>query len=183
MNKIFLRSYIFIDQIDKLNKLKLLKLNNVVIIIDINEKIEKNDEKELFIIKFARRNKIPFIIKNNYRKCSKYNSDGIFIDSTNKNQLRPIISKKKFDRIGLAHDQKEYFLKLRQGCKIVMLSPVFFNKKYSKFKLLGTLKFNLITLNWKVDVCLLGGINKKNLNKINITKSQIYASKSSIFNF
>lgn len=38
MNKIFLRSYIFIDQIDKLNKLKLLKLNNVVIIIDINEK-------------------------------------------------------------------------------------------------------------------------------------------------
>lgn len=63
-------------------------------------KNRKNDEKELFIIKFARRNKIPFIIKNNYRKCSKYNSDGIFIDSTNKNQLRPIISKRNLIGLG-----------------------------------------------------------------------------------
>ena len=97
MNKIFNKSYIFIEQLEKLNKIKLLKLININIIIDVNEKTEKSNEKELFIIKFAKKNKIPFIIKNNFKKCFKYNANGIFLDSTNKNRLKPIFYKKNFD--------------------------------------------------------------------------------------
>jgi thiamine monophosphate synthase len=182
MNKIFNKSYIFIEQLEKLNKIKLLKLININIIIDVNEKTEKSNEKELFIIKFAKKNKIPFIIKNNFKKCFKYNADGIFLDSTNKNRLKPIFYKKNFDIIGQAHNQKEYFLKYNQGCKVIMLSPIFSNIKYTKNQLLEVLKFNLISINWTTKICALGGINKKNLKRINITRALCVASKSSIFN-
>lgn len=182
MNKIFEKIYIFIEQVDKLNKIKSLKFTNINIIIDINEKTEKNDEKELFIIKFARKNKIPFIIKNNYQKCFKYNANGIFLDSKNKNRLRPILLREKFEIIGQAHNQREYFLKYNQNCKIIMLSPIFSNIKYTEYKLLGILKFNLMSINWKIKICALGGVNKKNLQKIKITKTRYIASKSSIFN-
>jgi len=182
MNKIFEKIYIFIEQVDKLNKIKSLKFTDINIIIDINEKTEKSDEKELFIIKFARKNKIPFIIKNNYQKCLKYNADGIFLDSKNKNRLKPFFLKKKFEIIGQAHNQCEYFLKYSQGCKVIMLSPIFSNIKYTENKLLRILKFNLMSINWKIKICALGGINKKNLQKIKNTKARYVASKSSIFN-
>jgi hypothetical protein len=54
--------------------------------------------------------------------------------------------------IGLAHNQIEYYFKEKQGCDIVMLSPLFFNKKYSTNEILGTTRFNLITKNWKTKV-------------------------------
>ena len=181
MNKIFNKSYIFIEQLDMLSKIKSLKLINVNIIIDVNEKTEKSDEKEVFIVKFAKKNKIPFIIKNNFRKCFKYNANGIFLDSKNKSRLKPIFYKKNFEIIGQAHNQSEYFLKYNQGCKVIMLSPIFSNIKYTKNKLLGVLKFNLISVIWKTKICALGGINKKNLKKVNTTKALHIASKSSIF--
>lgn len=46
-----------------------------------------------------------------------------------------------------------------------MLSPLFYNEKYSKNRILNTSKFNLMSLNWKIDLCALGGINIKNLKK------------------
>jgi thiamine monophosphate synthase len=52
-----------------------------------------------------------------------------------------------------------------------MLSPVFFTPKYSRNKILGIIKFNLITLNWSVKLCALGGINLDNLKKIQMSKA------------
>jgi thiamine monophosphate synthase len=52
-----------------------------------------------------------------------------------------------------------------------MLSPIFLNPKYSKNKILGVIKYNLISLNWKIITCALGGINYKNFRKIKCTKS------------
>jgi thiamine monophosphate synthase len=51
-----------------------------------------------------------------------------------------------------------------------MLSPLFYNKKYSLNGVLGVLKFNLMTLDWKSKVCALGGINIENLKKIKMTR-------------
>jgi len=48
--------------------------------------------------------------------------------------------------------------------------------------MLGILKFNLMSINWKIKICALGGVNKKNLQKIKNTKARYVASKSSIFN-
>ena len=63
-----------------------------------------------------------------------------------------------------------------------MLSPIFFNKKYSLNKILHVNKFNLMTLGWKNNICALGGINLKNLKLINLTKSKSIAVKSLITN-
>ena len=66
----------------------------------------------------------------------------------------------------------EFFTKYNQGCEEVTLSPLFFNIKYSKTKILGPIKFNLISQNWKIKICALGGINDKNFKKVKLTKSR-----------
>jgi thiamine monophosphate synthase len=170
-NKLFYKHYVFLNKIDNIIKKNLLKFNNIHIIIDVHEKNIKELENQLKIVKFARKNKIPFLFKNDYRKSIKFKSNGILLDNKNKNVIKPIILKKKFLIIGLVHNQIEYYKKLIQGCKIVMLSPIFYNKKYSNNKILGLNKFNLITNDWKSEIGVLGGILKKNIKKINMTKA------------
>jgi thiamine-phosphate pyrophosphorylase len=177
MKKIFYKHYVFLEEINNLIKENLIKFNSINIIIDINKKDKKGLENQLSIIKFAKKNKIPFFLKNNFQKCIKYKADGIFIDSKNKTIIKPILLKKKFTIIGLAHNQLEYFQKLNQKCVTIMLSPLFYNEKYSINKLLGILKFNNKALNWKIKLCALGGINYKNLKKIALTKSEGIAFK------
>ena len=47
-----------------------------------------------------------------------------------------------------------------------MLSPIFYNHKYSIYEILNPIRFNLICLNWETNIGALGGILKKNINKI-----------------
>jgi thiamine monophosphate synthase len=51
-----------------------------------------------------------------------------------------------------------------------MLSPLFYNFKYSKSRILETLKFNIITKNWKTPLIALGGISLLNFKKLKITR-------------
>jgi thiamine-phosphate pyrophosphorylase len=120
---------------------------------------------------------IPFFLINNYQLCSKYNSNGIFLSSINKQTIKPILLKKNFKIIGSAHNQSEYFLKIKQGCKLIMLSPLFFNKKYSENKILNVLKFNLISRRWNKNLCALSGINQENIKKIKLTTANSIAFK------
>jgi thiamine monophosphate synthase len=182
LNKIFYKHYVFLEQINNLIEENILKFNNISIIIDIDQNNNKNLEKEISIIRFAKKNKIPFFFKNNFQKSIKYKADGIFIDSKNKSIIKPILLKKKFTIIGLAHNQLEYIQKLKQKCIIIMLSPLFYNEKYSINKILEILKFNNIALNWKTRVCALGGINYKNLRRISLTKSEGMAFKKFLTN-
>jgi len=177
LNKIFYKHYVFLEQINNLIEENILKFNNISIIIDIDQNNNKNLEKETSIIRFAKKNKIPFFIKNDFQKSIKYKADGIFIDSKNKSIIKPILLKKKFTIIGLAHNQLEYIQKLKQQCFIIMLSPLFYNEKYSINKILEILKFNNKALNWKIRLCALGGINYKNLRRISLTKCEGIAFK------
>jgi len=52
-----------------------------------------------------------------------------------------------------------------------MLSPIFYNQKYSQNKILNVCRFNLISKNWTSKICALGGITKNNLKKIKMTKA------------
>ncbi len=72
--------------------------------------------------------------------------------------------------IGTAHCHNDYFIKMGQMCKSVFLSPIFFNKKYSKNRILGPIRFNLITKFWKIKVNALGGIKLDNIKRIGVTK-------------
>jgi thiamine-phosphate pyrophosphorylase len=83
--------------------------------------------------------------------------------------------KRKFIIIGTAHNQLEYYFKKRQNCKIIALSPIFHNPKFSINKILGATKFNLVSRIWKTDLCALGGVNESNIKKIKITKASAIA--------
>ena len=84
----------------------------------------------------------------------------------------------KFKLIGSAHNQLEYFIKQKQTCETIMLSPIFYNKKYSVNKILNPIKFNLISQDWKVNLCALGGLAEENIGKIKMTKAKAIGVKS-----
>ena len=48
---------------------------------------------EKSIIKFAKKKKISFLLKNNFQKCIKYRANGIYIDSKNKKTVRNFIKR------------------------------------------------------------------------------------------
>jgi len=181
MKKIFYKHYVFLGEINNLIKENLAKFNNINIIIDIDKKDKKALENEFSIIKFAKKNKIPFLFKNNFQNCIKYNSSGIFIDASYKKITRPILLKKNFHIIGSVHNQLEYAQKLKQKCNLLMLSPIFFNEKYSYNKILNVSKFNNKTLNWNINICALGGVNYKTIKKIKLTKCVAVGFKKFIF--
>ena len=181
MKKIFYKHYVFLEEINNLIRENLVEFNNINIIIDIDKKDKKALENQFSIIKFAKKNKIPFLFKNDFRKCIKYNASGIFIEANYKKITKPMLLKKNFQIIGGAHDQLEYAQKLRQKCHLLMLSPLFFNEKYSRNKILNISRFNQLALNWTIKICALGGINSKTLKKIKLTKSMAIGFKKFIF--
>jgi thiamine-phosphate pyrophosphorylase len=168
MNKILYKHYVFLDTINSLIEKNLNKIKNINIIVNINHNNKEDLKEKLSIINFAKKNKIPFFLKNDYKDCLKSKSDGILIDSSNKRIIKPVLLKKNFVIIGIAHNQLEYLQKKAQGCTLVMLSPLFYNEKYSINKILNILKFNNRKTNWNVNVCALGGINSKNIKKIKL---------------
>jgi thiamine monophosphate synthase len=161
--------YVFVDEIDDNLKKKLIQFININIIIDIDDNTKNSNFYS--IVRFSKKNKIKFYIKNNYSLASKYKANGILITSNNKNNLRPLSIKKEFEIIGIVHNQLEYFIKIRQNCHLVMFSPLFDNPKYKKNKTLKTIKFNLISKDWKIKMAALGGIiYNNNLKKIKLLK-------------
>jgi thiamine monophosphate synthase len=179
MKNIKLDYYIFIEELNEIiikniKNLKKKKLKLTIIII--------HKENFYLISKFAKKNKIPFYITNNIKFAIKNGAQGIFLTSENKILRNNIKETTKLNVIGSAHNQYEYFIKTKQKCSLIMLSPIFYNNKYSKNKILYPVKFNLITLNWNIPTCALGGINERNIKKINITKAKSIGIKSLISN-
>ena len=115
------------------------------------------------------------LIYDNFKLANKYQADGVLLSSSYKKIGNIFLKKNNFKIIGSAHNQFEYYLKSRQFCEIIMLSPLFYNKKYSPNKILNICKFNLITMKWKSKICALGGINLNNLKKLNMTRSSAAA--------
>jgi len=175
MKKNFYKHYVFLKEINKLIEEKIVKFHDINIIINIDTNDKNSIKNENNIIKFAKRNKIPFLIKNNIKKCFKFNSAGIYIDASNKKIIKTQLLKRNFIIIGTAHNQLEYYFKKIQNCKIIALSPIFHNPKFSINKILGATKFNLISLMWKINLCALGGINESNIKRISITKASTVA--------
>ena len=89
--------------------------------------------------------------------------------------------KSDFKIVGAAHNSIEYSIKTQQKCKKFMLSPLFFNKKYSNNQILGVIKFNLITKYWKNELCALGGINLNNFKRLKMCKVSSVAFISLIY--
>ena len=173
--------YFFTDKITDLIKINILKFDNISIIYKSNAK--NIDLKDLLDIKkFCKNNLIKFYVADNYKLAVKLKANGLFISANNKNYIPCYEKKSKFELIGAAHNQSEYFFKTQQKINRIFLSPIFINNKYSENEILGLTKFNILSLNWKTTVYALGGINLDNIKRIFLTKSAGIGFVSLIYN-
>ena len=170
--------YIFVEELNErtiknIISLKKQKLSINIVILDKNS---------LIISKFAKKERIPFFFTDNLKDAIKNKAHGIFLTSKHKVLKNNIKKTTKLEVIGSAHNQYEYYIKKKQNCSTIMLSPIFYNKKYSSNKILNVSRFNLISLNWKTNICALGGISSTNMKLINLTRSKSVGVKSLIAN-
>ena len=155
-----LRYFYFGNSLDNIIKVNLLKYKYISYVFMWN-----NDRQKAFEIKkYCKKNNIKFYISNNVNFAKNIKADGIHISRFDRNTN--YINREKFDVIGTTHNQLDYYFKKQQGCKSLFISPIFKTKKYSENKVLGTIKFNLLSKDWNKPVYALGGISKKNIIKI-----------------
>ena len=173
------RQFLIINNLNNEVKEKIKKFININIILynfddqaDGQLKIDNFNTVEA--INYCKKNQLPFYITDNFKLALQTKANGIFLSAKNK-KIIPKIQKLNFEIIGSAHNQIEYYFKKKQGCTLLMLSPIFFNKKYSENKILGPMKFNLMSSSWNNNLCALGGISSKTLSKIKLTRASSIA--------
>ena len=152
--------------IDKFNRDEISKLNKSINIIYRNYSSSFNAKEISQLVSFCKQQRRKVYISNNLKLALKFNFDGVYIPSFNTISNYKNIPKKNFEIIGSAHNVKEIIRKEHQGCTKIFLCPIFRTNKDRNF--LGTTKFNLIKLFANKDVISLGGINEKNIKKINL---------------
>ena len=164
MQKKISQLYYFIDEY---NNAELSKLSKNINIIYRNYKKNINISTLISIRNYCKKNKMNFFISNNINLAVKYQLNGVYIPAFNKQiNFIKFLLPTNFKIIGSAHNNKEILIKQKQGCDVIFLSPIFKVKKKNYF--LNIIKFNFLTLNKKIKFVALGGINNKNLNKLNL---------------
>jgi thiamine-phosphate pyrophosphorylase len=169
-----IKFFFFIDTLDEIIRKNIKNFKKLSFVYKSDSINDINHRNIKTIKNFCKKNKIPFFISDNFKLARKYEADGIFLSSSYK-KIGNIILKKNFKIIGSAHNQLEYSLKNKQSCEMIMLSPLFYNKKYSQNKILNICKFNLISMGWDKKICALGGISLNNLKKLNMTRCSAVA--------
>ena len=164
MQKKISQLYYFINEY---NHAELSKLSKNINIIYRNYKKNIDISTLISIRNYCKKNKIKFFISNNIKLAIKYQLNGIYIPAFNKqiNFIKYLLPK-NFNIIGSAHNSVEILIKQKQGCETIFISPIFKIKKKNYF--LDIVKFNLLVLNKKNKFVALGGINRKNENKLNL---------------
>ena len=163
MHKYLPNLYAFIDQYDH----NIFKNNITNLGIIYRNYHSKNREKELFkISKACKKKRYKLYVSNSIKLALKAKADGLYIPSFNKTKKFLNNENRKFIILGSAHNQKEIYEKIQQNCKIIFISPIFYVKKTNAY--LDVHKFNSLSQQRKVNFLALGGINKKNIKKLNI---------------
>ena len=168
-----IRKYYFINNFETNN---IDKLDNQTTVIYRNYNSDLiNEELIINIKKYCKKRKIKFFLANNIRLAIKLNLDGAYIPSFNKSTQHLAFSfKKKFTLIGSAHNNKEIKIKEIQNVNTIFLSSVFKkNKNY-----LGINRFKIISNLTEKKIVALGGVSKKNINKLRLFKNFDFAGIS-----
>lgn len=165
--------YFYIDNTKSIN-LNVIKKNLKVFIIYRNYSNLDSIKDIIKFRKICKRNRFQFYVANDYSLAKQCKSDGLYISAHNKKKYYNIKT------IGSAHDFSEIKLKIYQNCKTVILSRLFTVNYKTKKKIFGTIKFNLISKYFKINIIPLGGINSRNLLKLNLVNSKGFAVLSAI---
>ena len=132
-----INSYLFSGYLNENIDKNINKFKNLSIIFNPENENSINCHDIKILRNYCKTKRIKFFYKNNIKLATQYKADGVYLSSENKKFYKNL-GNKKFQIIGTAHSQQEYFIKYNQGCEMVMLSPLFFNKKYPKKKNFGS---------------------------------------------
>ena len=157
-----LNKYYFINKFDPYH---IKKLDKNISIIYRNYKSTHNSNLLIKLRNLCRMHGRGIYLANNIKLALRYNLDGVYIPSFNKDFTHlNYITKNNFLIIGSAHNLKEIRIKEAQRVSQIFISSIFkFEKNY-----LGIYKFKNLSKNTKKKVIALGGINKNNLKKIRL---------------
>ena len=134
-----IRKYYFINKFDT-NNIDKQDKQTIIIFRNYSSK-SQNEELIMKIKKYCRKKSLKFYLSNNIRLAIKYDLDGAYIPSFNKNFKHLAYSlKKKFKIIGSAHNLNEIRNKELQNVEKIFVSSLF--KRNNNF--LGIYKFKLL---------------------------------------
>tara|TARA_B100001173_G_C15901781_1_gene510165 strand:- start:409 stop:936 length:528 start_codon:yes stop_codon:yes gene_type:complete len=172
MHTNFLKKYYFIKRFIK-NNIDKQSRNTTIIYRNYNKDIDVSEARDLS--SYCREKKLKFIISNNIELSIKLNLDGAYIPAFNSKFTHLAYKfKPNFTLIGSAHSLKEIRIKEKQKVREIFISSLFKeNKNY-----LGINKFKIISGYSEKKVIALGGVSKKNLNLLKLTKSVGFAGIS-----
>ena len=165
--------YLYIENIKDLNLDKLINNKKINIILR-NIKNNKLAEIKKYRQKCKNKN-INFYIANSAKFANLCNADGLYISAYNKKKYYINIPK-----IGSVHNLKEINEKIFQNCSTIIFSRLFKTQYDYKKTNLGVVRFNLISISIGKNLVPLGGINNKNLLKLNMVKSDSFACLSAL---
>ena len=164
------RKYYFISKFER-NNIDKQDKETVIIYRNYSSK-NKNKEIILDLKKFCKKKNFKFYIANNVKLAIKFDLDGAYIPSFNRDTKHLAYSyKKKFNIIGSAHNLKEIRIKEKQKVKKIVISSLF--KKNKNF--LGINKYKILTNLTQKRVVALGGISKNNRKKLKLLKLNDFA--------
>ena len=168
-----INKYYFINKFET-NIIDRLDKQTAIIYRNYNSKLP-NNALIIKIKKYCKKKNIKFYLSNNVKLAVKLGLDGAYIPSFNKSTKHLSFSlKKNFIIIGSAHNIKEIKIKEIQGVNKIFISSIFKkNKNY-----LGIIKFKLVSNLARKKVVALGGISKKNLNKLRLLNNFEFAGIS-----
>ena len=161
MHKELPKIFIFLDKYNS----KIFKFKNLNIgIIYRNYNDRKRENQLIKIANACKRQRYKLFVANDTKLAYKFKAEGIYVPSFNKTKSFSNFEKRKITIIGSAHNQKEIQKKIKQNCKKIFISPVFYIEKSKSF--LNIHKFNYLSMANKINVFALGGISKNNLSKL-----------------
>ena len=157
--------YLYIENTKDIN-FNYIKKNKKIYIIYRNNKTQEDVVKLNNLKKQCDKKGFKLYIANNPKLATACKANGLYVSSYNNKKFN-----KGLDLIGSAHNFKEIYHKIKQGCTTVVLSRLFKTIYKDKKGNLGVIKFNLIKKNYSINIIPLGGINGSNLLKLNLVNS------------
>ncbi len=155
-----------------------LKSDVALIYRNYHSKIDK--KKLLELREFCKVNKRKLYLSNNIKLAVNLDLDGAYIPSFNKNLgIHKFNKKKDFLILGSAHNVFEIRIKEKQNVDLLFLSPIFKSKKNKNY--LEIIKFNILARQSTKKIIALGGINKRNINKLKIANTYGFSGISYFF--
>jgi thiamine-phosphate pyrophosphorylase len=176
----FKKKYFLIIESIKDIDLGNIKKHNKFLIIYRNQTIKDNLKDLIIFRKKCKLKSIKFYVANNIKLSVQLKSDGIYLSSYNKSFKALNLKKSNFKIIGSAHNAREIFFKLKQGCCHILLSKLF-SVDYSKgSSFLGVIKFNKYINTISKRLVPLGGIKTYNLNCLKTVNCEAFSILSEV---